>query len=72
MRILLVEDDMNLGFVVKDNLEQAGYEVDWAVNGEIGYQKAMNNNYQLAILDVMLPKKSGFDIAEDVVERKPE
>ena len=72
LKLLLVEDDLNLGFVIKDQLKQAGYEVDWATNGEIGYQKAMNNTYSIAILDVMLPKKSGFDIAEDLVEIKPE
>lgn len=72
VQLLLVEDDLNLGFVIKDNLEQSGYKVDWATNGEIGYQKALNNNYRIAILDVMLPKKSGFEIAEELVELKPE
>lgn len=70
--LLFVEDDLNLGFVVKDNLEQAGFMVDWATNGEIGFKKALNNTYDLAILDVMLPKKSGFEIAEELVEIKPE
>lgn len=72
LQLLFVEDDLNLGFVIKDNLEQAGYEVDWATNGEIGLNKALNNTYHLAILDVMLPKKSGFEIAEELVEIKPD
>jgi len=72
LQLLFVEDDLNLGFVIKDNLEQAGYQVDWATNGEIGLQKALNNQYHIAILDVMLPKKSGFEIAEELVEIKPE
>ena len=70
--LLFVEDDLNLGFVVKDNLEQSGYLVDWATNGEIGLKKALNNTYDLAILDVMLPKKSGFETAEELVELKPD
>ncbi len=72
IRLLLVEDDLNLGFVIKDNLEQSGYLVDWATNGEIGFQKALNHQYEIAVLDVMLPKKSGFEIAEELVELKPE
>jgi DNA-binding response OmpR family regulator len=70
--LLLVEDDLNLGFVIKDQLEQIGYQVDWATNGKLGLQKALNNNYSIAILDVMLPEKSGFEIAEEIVELKPE
>ena len=70
--ILFVEDDLNLGFVVKDNLELEGYKVDWATNGKDGLQKALKENYALAILDVMLPQMSGFEVAEELVEHKPE
>lgn len=70
--LLFVEDDLNLGFVIKDNLEQEGYLVDWATNGEEGLKKAINNNHQIAILDVMLPKLGGFELAEELVEIKPE
>jgi len=71
-RILLVEDDENLGFVIKDNLIQAKYQVDWAKDGQEGLKSALNKPYALAILDVMLPKLSGFQIAEEIVESKPE
>ena len=41
-RIILVEDDHNLGFVVKDNLEQKGYYVDWAKDGQEGLKLILN------------------------------
>lgn len=71
-KIVLVEDDPNLGFVVKDNLEAAGYIVDWAKEGQEGLKFILNRTYDIAILDVMLPKMSGFEIAEEIVESKPE
>ena len=70
--ILLVEDDQHLGFVIKDNLEQCGFIVDWAKDGQEGLQKALKFNYHIAILDVMLPKMGGFELAEELVESKPE
>jgi len=71
-KLLIVEDDLNLGFVIKDNLEQSGYKVDWATNGQEGLKKALNNAYDIAIFDVMLPIKSGFELAEELVELKPD
>jgi DNA-binding response OmpR family regulator len=71
-RILFVEDDQNLGFVVKDQLEAEGFQVDWEKNGRAGLKKALNEAFDLAILDVMLPQMSGFEIAEELVEVKPE
>lgn len=71
-KLLLVEDDLNLGFVIKDNLEQLGYSIDWATNGQEGLKKALNNDYDIAILDVMLPIMSGFELAEELVNLKPD
>ena len=70
--LLFVEDDLNLGFVIKDNLEQSGYTVDWATNGQEGLKKALNKSYDIAVLDVMLPIMSGFELAEELVEMKPD
>lgn len=70
-KILLVEDDKNLGFVTVDQLTENGFEVDWAKNGKAGLRNAINNYYDLAILDIMLPQLSGFEIAEELVEHKP-
>lgn len=65
-KILLVEDDEALRFIVKDNLEEHGYSVDVAVNGEIALELFNQNNYDLIVLDVMLPKIDGFQVAEAV------
>lgn len=64
--ILLVEDDPTLGFVVKDNLEVAGYDVTHAQDGESGWQYYMKNNYDVCILDVMLPKRDGIWLATQI------
>ena len=64
--ILLVEDDMNLGFVIQDNLKTEGYHVHLSKDGKEGLQAFNENAYDLCILDVMLPKKDGFSLAEDI------
>lgn len=71
-KLLLVEDDENLGFVVKDFLEQKGYAVDWAKDGRDGLKYAIENSFDVAILDVMLPKLGGFELAEEIIESRPE
>jgi len=66
IRILLVEDDPNLSMVLKDYLEMIGYLVDHAPDGEKGLSLFENNKYDIAILDVMMPKKDGFSLAADI------
>ncbi|MEX2595848.1 MAG: response regulator transcription factor [Salibacteraceae bacterium] len=66
LKILLVEDDLNLSFVIQDHLRNEGYSVDLEKDGFSGFQKFYNNGYDLCILDVMLPKKDGFTLAEDI------
>jgi len=66
IKILLVEDDPNLGFVVKDNLATKGYEVTLCNDGEAGEKEFSTNSFQLCILDVMLPKKDGFSLARAI------
>ncbi|HLW40182.1 MAG TPA: response regulator, partial [Brumimicrobium sp.] len=65
-RILLVEDDVNLGFVVADQLKTEGYDVTIASDGQEGFQRFNNGSYHLCIFDVMMPRKDGFSLAEDV------
>ncbi|SDM71722.1 response regulator transcription factor [Siphonobacter aquaeclarae] len=65
-RILLVEDDETLGFVVKDNLEQEGYEVDWKQDGRTALEALQTEIYELCLFDVMLPEMDGFSLAEEV------
>ena len=63
-KILLVEDDDSLGFVVKDNLEQEGYQIDLQTTGKLGQTAFQKNQYDICILDVMLPEMDGFTLAE--------
>jgi len=65
-KILLVEDDDALRFIVKDNLEQHHYQVEAAEDGEIALQLFAQNEFDLIILDVMLPKVDGFQVAKTV------
>lgn len=64
--ILLVEDDENLGFVTKDNLEITGFNVTWAKDGEAGFEAFCKGDFDLCILDVMLPKKDGFQLGKEI------
>jgi len=61
-RILIVEDEAAMAAGLKDNLELEGYTVDHVPDGQKGLQLLRDNSYDLAILDVMLPSLSGFDI----------
>ncbi len=63
-RILIIEDEPQMLRGLKDNLEVEGYEVDTASDGNTGLEKALNNKYDLILLDVMLPGISGFEICK--------
>lgn len=65
-KILFVEDDRNLSFVVKDFLEIAGYEVVHAEDGEKGLTAFRKGRFDLCLLDIMLPQKDGFTLACDI------
>jgi DNA-binding response OmpR family regulator len=65
-KILLVEDDVNLGFVVKDNLQLKGYEVQHCINGKEAIQQFRAGTFQLCLLDVMLPLADGFTVARHI------
>jgi two-component system alkaline phosphatase synthesis response regulator PhoP len=65
-RILLVEDEEALRITLLDRLHSEGYAVEEAGDGETGLQKAIHGKFDLIILDVMLPKKRGFDVCRDV------
>jgi len=65
-RILLVEDDTNLSFVIKDNLEYRNYEVVLCEDGEIALEVFDNETFDICIFDIMLPKVDGFTLAEKV------
>ncbi|MBN2279674.1 MAG: response regulator transcription factor [Candidatus Marinimicrobia bacterium] len=63
-KILIVEDEMSMRTGLRDNLEFEGYEVDTAEDGQAGLSMIMENSYDLVLLDVMLPKMSGFDVCK--------
>ncbi|MCL4360595.1 response regulator transcription factor [Patescibacteria group bacterium] len=66
MRLLLVEDEAKLNFSIKKGLEQKGYAVDSAFDGEEGELFAKNQDYDLVILDILLPKKDGLTVCTDL------
>lgn len=71
-RILLVEDDENLGFVVNDLLELEGYSVRWVKDGEAGIKTYSTFQPHLSVLDIMLPKKDGYQLGEEIKTQNPQ
>lgn len=69
MRILLVEDEPGLIMTLTDRLRSEGYEVVSAADGKTGLETAQSHNFDLIILDVMLPKKNGYDVARDLRQK---
>jgi heavy metal response regulator len=66
MKILLVEDDKGIARFVKQGLFEKSFSVDLAVNGEEGLQSALQKNYDLIVLDVMLPKMDGIEVLKRI------
>ena len=65
-QILLVEDDVNFGTVLRDYLQMNGYIVVLARNGLEGFEKFKKNEFDVCILDVMMPYKDGFTLAKEI------
>lgn len=68
-KLLLVEDDQNFGNILKEYLTINGYQVILAKNGIEGFEKFKKDNYDLCILDVMMPYKDGFTLAKEIREK---
>jgi DNA-binding response OmpR family regulator len=66
MRILVIEDEQKVARFLKKGLEAEGYEVDTAADGKIGEKLARSETYDMILLDVLLPKKGGFEILHDL------
>lgn len=66
VKILLCEDDENLGMLLREYLQTKGYDCDLQPDGEAGYHAFAKSKYDLCILDVMMPKKDGFTLAADI------
>lgn len=69
-KILIVEDDISIAELERDYLEVSGYEVELSDDGKRGFYLALENDYDLIILDVMLPGMNGFDILKEIREVK--
>lgn len=71
-KILLVEDDPNFGSILRDYLTMNDFEVVLAKNGMEGFEKFKKDEYNLCILDVMMPYKDGFTLAKEIREKNKE
>ena len=65
-KILVCEDDENLGMLLKEYLQIKNYDVDLFPDGELGYKAFLREKYDLCVLDVMMPKRDGFTLAQDI------
>ncbi|MDB5257923.1 MAG: DNA-binding response regulator [Chitinophagaceae bacterium] len=66
IKILLVEDDPNLGFVIQDSLHQKGFDVMLCVTGEKAWSKIQEDRFDICILDILLPKMNGFELIKHI------
>ena len=69
-KILIIEDEEAIADLEKDYLELSGFEVEIAADGETGLKRALDEDFQLVILDLMLPGVDGFEICRQVREKK--
>lgn len=70
MKILVVEDEPKLASFVKKGLEEQACEVDVAYDGQVGRTMALNNPYDVIIMDINLPKVNGFDVVRSIRQQK--
>ena len=66
IKVLLAEDDLVLGYVIKDNLEIGGYDVTLCPDGDEALQQFQKTEYDICLLDVMMPSKDGFTVAKKI------
>lgn len=69
-RILIIEDDKSISEILKDYLEMSGYEVKCVFDGDSGFECIKNEDFDLIILDLMLPQRDGFDILKEISDTK--
>ena len=69
MRALLVEDDDTIAGFVERGLREAGFAVDWFAEGEAGFEAAIGQPYDVAVVDLMLPKRDGLSLIDELRKR---
>ena len=72
LSILLCEVDENLGMLLREYLNAKGYAADLCPDGEEGYKAFLKNKYDLCVFDVMMPKKDGFTLAQEIRQTNTE
>ena len=71
-KLLIVDDDNEIRELLEFDLAQSGYHVDTASDGMEGLNKALNNYYDIVLLDVMMPKMNGYDVCKNIRKTKPD
>ena len=72
LQILLIEDDQRVSELIKRSLEEQGFAVSIAFDGEMGKKLALNNDIDLLITDIILPKINGLDLCKEIRQTKPD
>ena len=65
-RVLLCEDDENLGMLLREYLQAKGYSAELCPDGDAGYKAFLKGNFDICVLDVMMPVKDGFTLAQEI------
>src|SRR5699024_8635151 len=69
-RVLIIEDELSILKLLTYNLEQEGYEIDSSMDGQEGLDMALENSYDMILLDLMLPNRDGMDICRAIRQEK--
>ena len=72
LKILLCEDDENLGMLLREYLAAKGYVAELCPDGEAGYKAFLKIKFDICVLDVMMPKKDGFTLAQEIRQANPD
>ena len=72
LKILLCEDDENLGMLLREYLQEKNFDTELCPDGEAGYNSFKKNHFDICVLDVMMPKKDGFTLAREIRETDQE
>ena len=72
LKILLCEDDENLGMLLREYLQAKGYVAELCADGEAGFKAFLKTKFDICVLDVMMPKKDGFTLAQEIRAASPD